>query len=131
MAEDKNLEVQAKENENTQENENAHENVTTAVAEKKEAAPVYEDYEQHEIAKKPKKKFKKRFLVLGALVLLAGGYGVYSVNAAKNAVVFVSTENVSLGSIENILSISGTVQSAETKTLFSDVAELFILSFQL
>lgn len=122
MAEDKNLEVQAKENENTHENENAHENVTTAVAEKKEAAPVYEDYEQHEIAKKPKKKFKKRFLVLGALVLLAGGYGVYSVNAAKNAVVFVSTENVSLGSIENILSISGTVQSAETKTLFSDVA---------
>ncbi len=119
MAEEKNLEVN---NTNENKDENKENTVTCAVAEKvNPTAPVYEDYEQHEVAKKPKKKFKKRFLIIPAVVLAIGGYVAYSMNAAKNTVVFVSTADVEKGSIENILSISGTVQSAESKTFFSDV----------
>ena len=81
----------------------------------------YEDYESHEVAPKPKKRFKKRFIVLGAVVLLVGGFFIYSANAAKKTVVFVDTKEATIGTIENILSISGTVQSADSKTYFSDV----------
>ena len=83
--------------------------------------PVYEEYESHEVAKTPKKRFKKRYLVIAAL-LVGGGVFVYSrINAAKNMIVYVETQEVALGTIENVLSISGTVQSAEAKTYFSNV----------
>ncbi|MBE5832812.1 MAG: efflux RND transporter periplasmic adaptor subunit [Butyrivibrio sp.] len=83
------------------------------------AAPVYEDYEVNEIAGKPKKRFKKRFLVLGAAVLVVGGIIVSRfMNSGKN-LVYVTTQEASLGTIENILSISGTVQSAESKSYFA------------
>ena len=84
-------------------------------------APVYEDYETHEVAKKPKRKFKKRYIVFAVIALLIAGYIVSSMNAAKNMVVYVPVEEAKLGTIENILSISGTVQSAESKTYFADV----------
>lgn len=83
--------------------------------------PVYEDYESHEIAGKPKKRFKKRYVALAVAVLAVGGYVISSINAAKNAVVLVQTKAAALGTIENVLSVSGTVMSAETKTYFSEV----------
>ncbi len=83
--------------------------------------PVYEDYESHEVAKKPKKKFKKRYLLIGAAVIAAGIFGYSRINAGKNVMVYVTTEEAALGSIENVLSISGTVQSAESKTYFGTV----------
>ncbi|WP_029232436.1 efflux RND transporter periplasmic adaptor subunit [Butyrivibrio sp. VCB2006] len=82
---------------------------------------VYEDYETHEVAKKPKRKFKKRYIAIGVAALLVAFFVIRSINASKNAVVFVNTQEASLGTIENILSVSGTVQSAESKTYFSDV----------
>ncbi len=83
--------------------------------------PVYEDYESHEVAKKPKKRFKKRYLVIAALLVGGGIFAYSSIKASKNVVVYVETQEASLGTIENILSISGTVQSAESKTYFSNV----------
>lgn len=85
------------------------------------SAPVYEDYENHEVAKKPKRKFKKRYIVIGVVVLLIAAYIVSTLNAARNMIVYVQVEEAQLGTIENILSISGTVQSAESKTYFSGV----------
>ena len=82
--------------------------------------PVYEDYEAHEVAKKPKKKFKKRYLLIGVAALVVGGVIYGRVNAGKNAIVYVTTEEAALGTIENVLSISGTVQSAETKSYFAE-----------
>jgi RND family efflux transporter MFP subunit len=84
-------------------------------------APVYEEYDSHEVAKKPRKKFKKRYIALALVVLLIGYMVVKSVFFPVKKEVFVTTEEVTSGSIENILSISGTVQSAESKTYFSDV----------
>ncbi len=117
MAQDKNMEVM---NDAVKETEKVSDTVVASVKEET-AAPVYEEYESHEVAEKPKKKFKKRYLVIGAVVLGIGAYIFSSMNAAKNAVVFVNTEAAALGTIENILSVSGTVQSAETKTFFSEV----------
>lgn len=83
--------------------------------------PVYEDYESHEIASKPKKRFKKRYIAIAVALLAVGGYVINGINAAKNAVVLVQTKAAALGTIENVLSVSGTVTSAETKTYFSEV----------
>lgn len=102
-----------KDEENTMSTQNDNNNTPTT--------PVYEEYETHEVAKKPKKKFKKRYIFIGIAVLLVALIIVSRLNAAKNAVVYVDTNEASLGTIENVLSISGTVQSAETKTYFSEV----------
>ncbi len=84
---------------------------------------VYDDYDATDLADsvKKKKRFKKRYVVLGVVALIIAAYIIYSLNAAKNAVVMVETQDVALGTIENVLSISGTVQSGETKNYYSDV----------
>lgn len=121
MAQDKELETKIKEEttasdvtvKNTEDNK--------PEAQKDENTLVYEEYEQHEVAAKPKRKFKKRYVVIGVALLLVAFIVFNSINSAKKAVVMVETKEASLGTIENILSISGTVQSAESKTYFSDV----------
>ncbi len=121
MAQDKELETKVKEEttasditvKNTEDNK--------PEAQKDENTLVYEEYEQHEVAAKPKRKFKKRYVVIGVALLLVALIVFNSINSAKKAVVMVETKEASLGTIENILSISGTVQSAESKTYFSDV----------
>ncbi len=70
---------------------------------------------------KKKKRFKKRYVVIGVAALVIAGMVVSRLNAGKNNITIVQTQTVTLGSIENILSISGTVESAETKSYFSDV----------
>ncbi len=124
MAQDKELKVKTKDTADTAaqtvvnaDNEKAEVSKSAATSE----APVYEEYETTEIAKKPKKRIKKRFIVLGVVALLIIFYVVSSLNAAKNMVVYVPVEEAGLGTIENVLSISGTVQSAESKTYFSEV----------
>lgn len=71
--------------------------------------------------KKKNKKFKKRYILFGLLALGIVGLIIGRINAGKNAVVTVETQEVALGSIENILSISGTVESAENKNYFTEV----------
>ena len=90
------------------------------------AAEVYDDYEEatlpEEVTGKKKFKLKKRYIVGGvAAVLILGAIGRQFL-VGKNQVTMVETSPVALGNIENVLSISGTVQSAETKTYFSEVA---------
>lgn len=84
---------------------------------------IYDEYDEDEIeeTKKPKKKIKKKWIVLGAVVLLVGFFVVRGITASKNKVTMVETVDVAKGSIENILSVSGTVESAETKSYFADV----------
>ena len=87
---------------------------------------VYDDYEEatppEEVTGKKKFKLKKRYIVGGVVALLVLGAIGRSIIAGKNQVTMVQTTPVVLGSIENVISISGTVQSAETKTFFSEVA---------
>ena len=90
------------------------------------AAEVYDDYEEatppEEVTGKKKFKLKKRYIVGGvAAVLILGAIGRQFL-FGQNQVTMVETSPVVLGNIENVLSISGTVQSAETKTYFSEVA---------
>ena len=90
------------------------------------AAEVYDDYEEatppEEVTGKKKFKLKKRYVVGGvAAVLILGAIGRQFL-FGQNQVTMVETSPVVLGNIENVLSISGTVQSAETKTYFSEVA---------
>jgi RND family efflux transporter MFP subunit len=126
MGQDKDLEVKSTENTQSPETavkEKEDNKVSTVMTENNSTnvPQTYEDYEKHEVAAKPKKKFKKRFIVLGVVALLIAFFVFRSINAAKNAVVFVNTQEAKLGTIENVLSVSGTVQSAETKTYFSEV----------
>lgn len=102
------------------ENMNTNENTESSVAELNTPL-VYEEYESTEIAEKPKKRFKKRYLAIAAAAVVGGVLVVNNINASRNAVTYVTTSETALGTIENILSISGTVQSAESKTYFSDV----------
>lgn len=95
---------------------------TASISKKPEEPVVYEDYDSTEIAEKPKKKFKKRYIVIGAAVVAVAALVFNNINAAKNAVVYVNTQEAALGTVENIVSVSGTVQSAETKSYFSNVS---------
>ena len=71
--------------------------------------------------KKKKRKFKKRYILFGILALGVVGFIIGRINASKNSIVTVETHEVALGNIENILSISGTVESAENKNYFTDI----------
>ncbi len=85
---------------------------------------VYDDYDDQEIAEmtKPKKKLKKRWIVLGLVALLIAFFVIRGMVASKNVATYVDVYEAQLGDIENILSISGTVESAETKSFFSEVS---------
>ena len=71
--------------------------------------------------KKKKRKFKKRYILFGILTLGVVGFIIGRINASKNSIVTVETHEVALGNIENILSISGTVESAENKNYFTEI----------
>ncbi|MCR5669495.1 MAG: efflux RND transporter periplasmic adaptor subunit [Butyrivibrio sp.] len=71
-------------------------------------------------AKPKKKKIRKRWIVLAVAVLLIAFFIVKSIISAKNNIPMVETYEVTRGDIENVLSISGTVESAETKNYFAD-----------
>ena len=118
-----------KENKNIAENAQQEEKVTVAEssAEIRETTgstvEIYDEDDSidlHDTPKK-KKKLKKRWIVLAVVALLIAFFVERGMNAAKNAIVLVDTCEATMGDIENILSISGTVESAETKTYFSDV----------
>ncbi|SCY17979.1 RND family efflux transporter, MFP subunit [Butyrivibrio hungatei] len=85
---------------------------------------IYDEYDEDEIEQsaKPKKKIKKKWIVIGVVALLLIFFIVKGVLGAKNAVTIVETADIKKGTIENILSVSGTVESAETKSYFADVA---------
>lgn len=85
---------------------------------------IYDEYDEDEIEQsaKPKKKIKKKWIVIGVVALLLIFFIVKGVMGAKNAVTIVETTDIKKGTIENILSVSGTVESAETKSYFADVA---------
>ena len=91
-----------------------------------DAVEIYDEENSVDLSdsskKKKKKKFKKRYIVLGVLALGVAGFIVARIQANKNTMVTVETTDVALGSIENILSISGTVQSGETKSYFAEVS---------
>lgn len=70
------------------------------------------------------KKFKpkKKHIIIAVIVLIALIIILRIVLGNKDQTMTVQTTEIAKGDIENILSISGTVQSAETKTYFAEVA---------
>ena len=128
MADEKNINTESvEENSKAEETKSAEKTVEESNDEIKETTgsdiEIYEDYEEAEVVENTKKKFrlKKRYVVGAAAVLLVAGLGTRAYLAGKNQVTYVETMPVSLGNIENVLSVSGTVESADTKTYFSDV----------
>ncbi len=79
-----------------------------------------DDFEVEEV-KKPKKKLKKKWIVLGIVALLLVFFIGRAFLAGKSAGLPVETVDVANGTIENILSVSGTVESADSKSYFADV----------
>ena len=80
---------------------------------------------KEEVSGKPEKKkfkLKKKYVIIGAVALIAIFFISRTVFANQNQAVTVQTAAIAKGEIENILSISGTVESAETRTYFSEVA---------
>ena len=69
---------------------------------------------------KPKKKLKKRWIVLAVVVLLIAFVVVRNIQAS-NAPLTVTTVPVMSGDIEEVVSISGNITSDETKTYYSDI----------
>ncbi|MBO4458444.1 MAG: efflux RND transporter periplasmic adaptor subunit [Butyrivibrio sp.] len=88
------------------------------------AVEIYDEDDDAEVEeyKKPKKKIKKKWIVLGIVALLIIFFVVRGVIASKNTKLAVETYDVKKGTIENILSVSGTVESADSKTYFADIA---------
>lgn len=74
--------------------------------------------------KPEKKKFKlrKKYVIIGAIALIAIFFISRTVFANQNQAVTVQTVAIAKSDIEDILSISGTVESAETRTYYSEVA---------
>jgi len=79
-----------------------------------------EEYEEAEVAK-PKKRFKKRYVIIPLVLLGAGAAAAKFFLFPAKTLPTVTTEAVTLGNIENVISISGNVASAETKTIYADV----------
>ncbi len=84
---------------------------------------IYDEDDNVDLTDTPvkKKRFKKRYVFIGIAALIIGAIIVARLNSAKNSIVIVETQEVALGNIENILSVSGTVESAESKSYFSEV----------
>jgi RND family efflux transporter MFP subunit len=84
---------------------------------------IYDEDNSVDLSDTPKKKkrFKKRYVFIGLAALVIAGIVVGRITGSKNNIVTVETHEVALGSIENILSVSGTVESAELKSYFSHV----------
>lgn len=83
---------------------------------------IYDEDEDVDLPAPPKKRFKKRYVFIGIGLIAAAVLVVSFINSRRNAVVYVETQEVTLGSIENIISVSGSVESGESKTYFSEVA---------
>lgn len=73
--------------------------------------------------KKPGKKIKikKRFVALGIVIVLAAVF-VYGNVTAKNTPPVVQTVTASVGTVEETLSTSGTVESEQSKTFYAPAA---------
>lgn len=128
MEENKNLEEKAVDTKEAVDKETATANIASEDNVIKEttgaSVEIYDEDDSVDLSdsKKKKKKFKKRYILFGILALGVIGFIVGRINASKNAIVTVETQEVALGSIENILSISGTVESAENKNYFTEVS---------
>ena len=81
---------------------------------------VDDEDEDTEITK-PKKRFKKRYIAAAILLLGVGGFAAKTFLFPTPNITEVTTSPVALGDIENVISISGNVSSAETLTLYSEV----------
>ena len=82
---------------------------------------IYDEDDDTELPAVKKKKFKKRYVIIPLVIIIIVAYIASTVSKVKNAVALVETMEVSNGVIENIISVSGTVESAETKSYFSEV----------
>ncbi len=70
---------------------------------------------------KPKKKFKKRWIVLGLVVLIVA-FVIFQNIQKSNAPMPVNVAQVMTGDIEEVVSISGNIVSDETKSYYADVS---------
>lgn len=71
---------------------------------------------------KSKKRFKKRWIVLGVVGVVAA-LGIWrAVSARGSAMTTVETADIARSNIEEIVSISGTVESAETSDCYAELA---------
>ncbi|MCR5595116.1 MAG: HlyD family efflux transporter periplasmic adaptor subunit [Lachnospiraceae bacterium] len=98
---------------------------TEIVAEKKELKTAKKEAKlakKREKADKPKRKFKKRYVVLITLAVLLIIYVIHNIIQAKNNIMTVTTEAVSKGDIEVIVTLSGTVESANVQTYYADIS---------
>ena len=105
-----------------EENKNLEENVIKETTGSN--VEIYDEDDSVDLSdstKKKKRKFKKRYILFGLLALGVIGFIIGRINASKNSIVTVETHEVALGNIENILSISGTVESAENKNYFTEI----------
>lgn len=80
---------------------------------------------RRKMKKKDKKasgrKFKKKYIVIGAAAVLVIGFFIYSRATAGSAVMPVTCASAYIGDVEENVSASGKVASAESKTYFAPV----------
>lgn len=67
------------------------------------------------------RKFKKKYIVIGAAAVLVIGFFIYSRATAGSAVMPVTCASAYIGDVEENVSASGKVASAESKTYFAPV----------
>ncbi len=79
-----------------------------------------EEYEEAEVAK-PKKKFKARYVIIPLILVAGGAFAAKTFLFPTKQLTTVTTTPVALGDIENVISISGNIASADTQVIFSDV----------
>ena len=82
---------------------------------------IYDEDDDTELPAIKKKKFKKKYVIIPAVILIVIFFIGSRISKAKNAIALVETMEVNTGVIENVISVSGTVESAESKTYFSDI----------
>ncbi len=68
-----------------------------------------------------KKRFKKRYIIMGVAAVLAIGFFMFSRSAAENTVMPVSCAGAYIGDVEENVAASGKVGSAKSQTYFAPV----------
>lgn len=69
-----------------------------------------------------KRKFKKKYIAVGAAAVLIAGFFLYSRATAGTTVMPVTCAAAYIGDVEENVSVSGKVASAESKTYFAPVS---------
>lgn len=77
---------------------------------------------QQEISRFTRKKPKKKWIILAVILVVVGGFGAFQVFGPKDTALPISTTTLEKTDLVNQISLSGTIESADSAKVYSKVS---------